>query len=169
MKHALDILDFAITMEKEGKFFFSEWSGRVKSTVTRELFTELAKWEEEHCQYLTKQRSALEQTGKIVPADAVIAEAEQKALKTFHDRGATGSTSEVTQSMSDLSALRLAITIEQDLNEFYRNAATKEKDKDLKEMFDMLSKWELNHRELLENEYGILKEQFWGEMGFQPF
>lgn len=170
MKYILEILDFAMTMEQEGKFFFSEWSGRVKSPTTKKLFQELAKWEEEHWQYLAGQRNALEKTGKIIPGEATIAAAEQKALETFYQRGA-GETSptEVNRCMGDLSALRLAITIEHDLHEFYGNAAAKAMDPDLKEMFEMLSRWEQNHHEILENEYNELKQEFWSEMGFQPF
>jgi rubrerythrin len=168
MKYTLEILDFAMTMEQEGKFFFTEWANRVKSAATKELFTELAKWEEEHIQFISKQRNALEKTGKILPIDTAVAAAEQKALQTFHDRGAAG-VSVVTRNMSDLSALRLAITIEHDLHGFYGNAATKEQEPDLKELFTMLSKWEQNHLELLENQYNTLKQEFWGEMGFQPF
>jgi rubrerythrin len=170
MKYALDILDFAMTMEREGKFFFTEWSGRVNSAITKELFLELAGWEEEHWKYLDRQRSSLESTGKIIPADAAVAEAEQKALQTFYDRGkGENSTTEVTRCMSDMTALRLAITIEQDLHEFYGKAAGHAEDQDLKSMFDMLSKWELNHREILEKEYGVLRQQFWSEMRFYPF
>jgi rubrerythrin len=170
MKYALDILDFAMTMEQEGKYFFSEWSGRVKSPATREIFAELAKWEEEHWRYLDGQRSSLEKTGKIVPADTTVAAAEQKALETFHNRGQgiSGQTA-VTADLGDLSALRLAITIEHDLHEFYGQAAAKAQDSDLKAMFAMLSKWELNHREILERQYGELRQLFWDKMGFAPF
>ncbi|MDR3588188.1 MAG: ferritin family protein [Negativicutes bacterium] len=170
MKYVLDILDFAMTMEQEGKFFFSEWSGRVGSAVTKEIFQELARWEEEHWQYLARQRSSLERTGKIIPADATVAQAEEKALATFYDRGrGESSRTEVTRCMSDMTALRLAITIEHDLHEFYGNAAGQAQDADLKEVFDSLSKWELRHREILEQEYGLLKEKFWSEMKFYPF
>lgn len=170
MKYALDILDFAMTLEQEGKFFFSEWSGRVKSTNTQAIFRELARWEEEHWRYLAKQRDSLERTGKIIPADQTVVAAEEKALSTFYDRGkGDNGPNAVTRCMSDMSALRLAITIEHDLHEFYGNAAEKAQDPDLKEMFAMLSKWELGHREILEQEYGILKQQFWSEMHFEPF
>jgi len=170
MKYILEVLDFAMTMEQEGKFFFSEWSGRVKSPATKEIFTELAKWEQEHWQYLANQRDALEKTGKIIPGEATTAAAEKKALETFHQRakGEAGPT-EVTRCMGDLSALRLAITIEHDLHEFYGNASAKATDPDLKEMFNQLSRWEQNHKEILENEYSQLKQEFWSEMGFQPF
>ena len=169
MKYILEILDFAMTMEQEGKFFFTEWSGRVKNDTTQKIFTELAKWEEEHWQYLAKQRNALEQTGKIIPGDATIAAAEQKALETFFQRGRSESLTEVNRCMGDMSALRLAIAVEHDLHGFYGKAAANAQDPDLKEMFDMLSRWELNHQEILENEYDTLKQQFWSEMGFQPF
>jgi rubrerythrin len=71
--------------------------------------------------------------------------------------------------MGDLTALRLSITIEHDLHEFYGNASKKAADPDLKEMFDMLSQWEQNHQEILENQYNALKQEFWAEMGFEPF
>lgn len=170
MDNTLAILDFAMTMEQEGKFFFAEWSGRVKNPATKEIFQELAKWEEEHWKYLASQRSALEQAGQIVPGEAPIAAAEKKALDTFYLRAkGDARPKESTSCMSDLSALRLAITIEHDLHEFYGNASAKAADPALKEMFAMLSRWEQNHREILENEYAALKEQFWSEMGFQPF
>lgn len=169
MKHILEILDFAMTMEQEGKFFFTEWSGRVKNATTKKIFTELAKWEEEHWQYLAKQRNALAQTGKIIPADTTLAAAEQKALEVFCQGGRGETLTEVSRVMSDMSALRLAIAVEHDLHGFYGNAATSAQDHDLREMFEMLSNWELNHQEILENEYNSLKQQFWSDQGFYPF
>ena len=170
MKYILEALDFAMMMEKEGQFFFSEWSRRVKNPTTQTIFTELAKWEQEHWQYLADQRNSLEKTGKIIPGPATTAAAERKALETFHQRaaGEAGPT-EVNSCMGDLTALRLSITIEHDLHEFYGNAAKKATDPDLKDMFDMLSKWEQNHQEILENQYNALKQDFWAEMGFEPF
>ncbi len=68
-----------------------------------------------------------------------------------------------------MSALRLAIAIEHDLHAFYGRAAVEAQDPDLKAMFAMLGKWELNHREILEGEYEVLKQAFWSRMGFAPF
>ena len=174
MKREAAILEFAMTMELEGKRFFADAAGRVKSAAAKQLLQELADWEDKHYLYLKAEQAKLQAAGDFSRADLsdTLLGPDKAKGQVFASRGA-GEGPEplmpVGDRTSDMSVLRMAMYIENDLQEFYRRAAENTRDSGGTAMFAKLAEWEGEHARILEAQYQGLQKSFWDEMGFSPF
>ena len=174
MKKELSIIDFAMSMEMEGKNFFAAAAERVASPQTRNVLRELSDWEEKHYRYLQEEKAKLVASGNFSKADLsdALLGPEKDKWQVFYARG-DGEGPEpsipVGERTSDMSVLRMAIFIENDLQGFYRRAAENTKDSGGTAMFIKLATWEGEHAKVLEAQYQSLQKEFWAEMGFSPF
>ena len=174
MKKELAIIDFAIAMELEGKDFFAAAAKRVASAETRKVLLELSEWEEKHCQYLLEEKAKLISSGDFANSDLsdTLLGPEKEKWQVFYSRGA-GEGPEPSIPLgdrtSDMSVLRMAIFIENDLQGFYRRAAENTKESGGSAMFVKLATWEGEHAKVLDAQYQSLQKEFWSEMGFSPF
>jgi rubrerythrin len=172
MEKQLVALNFALGMEKEGKAFFEKAAGSTKNAGARQSFTDLALMEAGHIAYIKANIASLSKDGSwmVEPSDDM--DQAKMGKSVFRDRGeGKGPEPELAigERTSDLSAVRIALAIENDLYEFYKRAAEHSNEPEAKAVFTKLSKWEKGHRELLEAQYDDMKEGFWSEMGFSPF
>ncbi len=172
MEKQLAALNFALGMEKEGKAFFEKAAASARNLGAKQAFTDLAHMEEGHIAYIQANIESLTKGGKwtVVPSEGMDQAKMGKAV--FHARGeGKGPEPELAISAltTDLSAIRIAIAIENDLFGFYARASEHSVERDAKAVFTKLSNWEKGHRELLEEQYEGMKEGFWSEMGFSPF
>jgi len=174
MKKELAIIEFAMAMELEGKNFFAAAAERVTSQETRKILQELADWEEKHYQYLLEEKTKLGTVGDFSKADLgdTLLGPEKEKWQVFYARGA-GEGPEpslpIGARTSDMSVLRMAIFIENDLQGFYRRAAEHTRASGGSAMFVKLATWEGEHAKVLDAQYQILQKEFWSEMGFSPF
>ena len=174
MKKALSIIEFAMAMELEGKNFFASAAQRVSSPETRKILHELSEWEEKHYKYLKEEKAKLERAGDFSTADLGdgLLGPDKDKWQVFYKRGAGEGpepSSPIGERTSDMSVLRMAIFIENDLQGFYRRAAEQTKDKGGFAMFAKLATWEGEHAKVLDAQYQGLQKEFWAEMGFSPF
>ena len=171
MKKSLDALFFALSMENQGEAFFRSSAARVKNSITKTMFQNLADWEVEHQQYIQAQLDSLQGAGKWDAAAAIPSEAAQVGPQTFRARGVDLPKEQslpVEEKTTELSALRMALFIEEDLYKFYKQAAAHTDDPEGKKVFATLSAWESDHRDILDSRYQVLKEAFFAELGFNP-
>lgn len=172
MDRQLAALNFALGMEKEGKSFFERAAASSRNVSAKDAFKDLAKMEEGHIKYIEENLSSLAKDGKwtVDPKDDLDKELMGKSV--FRDRGeGKGPEPELAigELTTDLSAIRIAMAIENDLHEFYMRAEKHAEDDGAKAVFGKLSEWEKGHRQMLEDQYEDMKEGFWSEMGFSPF
>jgi len=171
MEKQLAALNFALGMEKEGKAFFEKAAASARDQGAKQAFTDLAHMEEGHIAYVKANIASLTKGGKWAVAPTDDMDQTKMGRTVFHARGeGKGPEPELAISAltTDLSAIRIALAIENDLFGFYARAAEHSDDKDAKAVFTKLSNWEKGHRELLEEQYEGMKEGFWSEMGFSP-
>lgn len=165
MSEALNILAYAIKREEEGERFYKENLNRVHSKATREILEALVDMEKDHGELLKKRYDSLSKDGKWLPVTEDI-----KGADIFQLRFEAEKTTEDLQSaLSDISILRMAYLIENDLAEFYKKAADNIDDPEGKKLFQALSAWEVEHKEAL---YKVYMEHFhenWFDAGFAPF
>lgn len=171
MEKKLTILRFALGMEKEGRDFFAKAAETTANVSAKQVFKDLVRMEEGHIAFIQANIDSLIKEGKwtLEPVEGL-----DKALggKVFDARGkGKGPEPELAISAltGDMSALRIALAIENDLHEFYGRAAANSKEEDAKAVFTKLSGWEKEHREMLEAQYEEMKDSFWADMGFSPF
>ncbi|MBP1763905.1 MAG: Rubrerythrin [Firmicutes bacterium] len=173
MENSLAVIQFALSMEKEGELFFAAAAEQVQDGEAKTMFLELSQWEKTHQEFLQEQYDSLSKKGKwSEKLDMSLYDQESMKWSTFYRRGSGEGpepTVGINTSTTDLSALRLAMFIETDLYTFYQNAATHTAAPEGKKILLMLAEWELNHRKIIESYYEETRQSLWSQMGFAPF
>lgn len=163
----VNILKYAMRMEKEGAEFFLTQSQRFQDATTRELFKKLAKIEESHYDYLEQQLKHYTE-GKLTTEDISQQHMDQTESDIFHSRAKSEhlNTTLTESDTPDITILRMAYLIEKDFAEFYENARDYVEDDTLKALFEQLSSWEKGHEKLFKTEYQRLMKEYmtlpWG-------
>lgn len=163
---ALNILAYAIKREEEGERFYQENLGRISSKATRDILEALVEMEKEHGDLLRRRYETLDKTGQWLPVEEDI-----KGVEFFKIRfeAEHGKQTDREAAVSDISILRMAYLIENDLAEFYKKAADNIDNPEGKKLFQALSEWEVEHKDAL---YKVYQEHFhdsWFDAGFSPF
>jgi len=142
-------------MEKGINQFYSELSGKAKSTETRKTFTNLANWESEHVRYIQnfyqtlmdeREPTSFDEFAKKARPDVaeggiLLAELERK-IEEF-------------RFLDDTSAINFALRVEADEYNLYRSLASQTNDTNVKALAEEFMRWEQKHIEHLRK---MLKE-----------
>jgi hypothetical protein len=118
-----------------------------------------------HLELLRNTKAMLEERGEWAEYKGMVAGPMEGAPIFSRERVEQN----IVAYTSDLSALRMAYLIEKDAVDFYTHAADQISDVNGRRMFLDLAKMEQGHLDLLEGEYGYLRDQFQTAMGFAPF
>ncbi|MBP7110046.1 MAG: ferritin family protein [Firmicutes bacterium] len=172
MDKQLAVLSFALGMEREGKDFFTKAAGTARDEEARNVFLDLARMEEGHIAYIQANIDSLNREGKWTPEPVSGLDEDKMREQVFQARGkGKGPEPElpVGEVTTELSALRIALAIENDLYGFYGRAALHATEPDAIAVFQKLAGWEKGHREMLEAQYETMKEDLWSDIGFAPF
>ncbi len=169
MKKAERVVDFAMKMELEARDFYLDSMERVSRADTRSLLATLAEWEKGHYDFLKQHKDSLEGTGKWGKVSAPAESLEEAAGIVLEKRTGTAVEPPLGETSSDFSVLRMAMAIETDFQNFYGNAARTMNDPEGRKILEMLSEWEGDHQEYINEQYGVLHREFMNEMGFEPF
>lgn len=166
MSDILNILAYAIKREEEGERFYKDNLKRVTSKETKAVMESLAEMEREHTELLQKRYKALKENGEWLPFTEDI-----KGVSIFQERFEAEKTTkaDLESDLSDITILRMAYLIENDLAEFYKKAASDIEDPEGKRLFLALSNWEVEHKNTL---YKLYQDHFhdnWFDAGFSPF
>lgn len=161
----LTALQMAIQTEIDGHNFYQNFAERARDPSARAMFDRLARDEVMHLELLRNTRAMLEESGEWADYKGVRLEAMEGAPIFSRERVRQN----IVSYTSDLSALRVGYLIEKDAVDFYTHAAEQTDDPNGRRMFLDLARMEQAHLDLLEGEYGFLKDQFQSAMGFAPF
>ncbi|HNV34526.1 MAG TPA: ferritin family protein [Bacillota bacterium] len=172
MEKPLTVLGFALGMENNGLEFFKRAAKTVRDPNAKMIFLDLMKMEEGHIAYIKANIESIKEKGRwqLKPIEGYDEGKTAETVFKAREEGKAGETEfEIGEMTSDLSAIRIALAIENDLYEFYSRASAHAKGQDAKAVFKKLSEWEKEHREMLEAQYEEMREGFWSKMGFSPF
>ena len=171
MKKVLDALYLGLAMENQGEAFYRMSAGRVTSAAAKEMFLGLADWEAEHQQYIQGQIDSIVAGNKPDAEAAIPPEASQLGPSVFRARSVDypkEPSLPVEAKTTELSAMRMAMFIEDDLHKYYLKSAEETADPDGKAIFLKLAAWEVDHRDMLESRYEYLKEAYFATLGVSP-
>jgi rubrerythrin len=166
MSHALNILAYAIKREEEGEKFYKDNLQRVTSKETRAVMESLAEMEKEHAELLQGRYKTLKEKGQWLPFNDGV-QSGSIFQKRFEAEKTTQA--DLESDLSDITILRMAYLIENDLAEFYKKASEKIENPEGKRLFLTLSHWEVEHKNAL---YKLYQEHFhnsWFDAEFAPF
>lgn len=165
---AVQRLEMAMQIEREGRKFYLDAAERTEDDKGKAMWRSLARQEALHIQYLSNARRALVEKGQWASfgMEGVRFLSEQEIRRVFPET-AEG---KVEPSADELAALKTGIEMEIKSRDLYGELATKTKDPQGKDMYEVLARWEETHRRLLQAGYDYLKKTgFWldvQELGF---
>jgi rubrerythrin len=169
MESAKKILEFAMRMELEARDFYLDSREKVVQEETKQLVANLAEWEKGHYDYLLNQKESIEQNdGWDTEAQLPVEEATASEIISSKKSG-TQAEPPIGELTGDMGVLRMAMAIETDFKNFYRNATKKVDDEKGRKILEMLSEWEGGHQQMINEQYSALHKDFMAEMGFEPF
>ncbi|MGM0380216.1 MAG: ferritin family protein [Bacillota bacterium] len=163
MNSNLKVLEYALSMEKNGHNFYKENSKKAKDKNAKKVLASLAEIEKEHAEMIKEFMKKLKKD-KDMP-EINLSDGNQ----IFENELQEANFNVEKMDGSDLAIMRMAYLIENDFSKFYEKAAKKAKDKKVKNLLEKLADWENNHRDIFYNEFKDLMEDNWFEQNFYPF
>ncbi len=162
MSDTRKILEYALAMEKKGTAFYREQAEQVRDEEIKKLLHRLSQFEQEHVNYLQNKIDELREKADITFDPQAISEEEV----SFFSRK-KGELEE--DSKNDLPVIRMAYLIEKDFHDFYKKAGQKADGDQARKLFLELAAWEEKHLNYLYKMYQQILQEFWFDMGFEPF
>ncbi len=162
MSKTKKILEYALEMEKKGASFYREQAKNVHDFEARKLFEKLSDFEQEHVNFIQNkilelgERQAISFDPENITEEEFIFERRQEE--------------ELDQkTKKDLPIIRMAYLIEKDFHDFYKKASQQVSEKEARDLFVELANWEEKHLNYLYKMYQQMMQEFWFDMGFEPF
>ncbi len=169
MESSAKILEFAMKMELDARDFYLDSLERVRHHETKQLVADLAEWEKGHYEFLKKQKESVEKNSRWdTAAKPPVEEAAGEEIISSKKEG-TQVEPPLGELTTDMGVLRMALAIETDFCNFYKNAAKNLDDEEGRKILEMLSEWESGHQQMINEQYRALHRDFMAEMGFEPF
>ncbi len=163
---AEDILKEAILLEMKGKAFYTNVAEKSDSPAAKEIFEMMAREEDEHIAFLSKQFQSYEKTQKFVKPEAYQEHDEEEiVLKVLTEK----LKKETNAASFEAAAISAAIDFETRAVKIYSERAEEAIDPLEKELYAMLAEWESGHQKALHEMNEVLKEEIWNDNNFWAF
>lgn len=158
----LKLLKKAILNEVEGYEFYKLAAQGTSNQETADTFMLLAKEEEKHVEWLQRLLNELSDDTNVafelasidMPPSPEIFRWEKIQEEDAH---------------RSLTVFSIGLQMEKASAEFYEAGAKEAENEKVKQLFDILSKWEWAHYTQFLKEYEILMDMYWNEQGYSPF
>jgi rubrerythrin len=150
----MDILEYALQMEKDGENFYRRIASQTNSTAIKAVMNLLADEEVKHyhvIEQIAKDRYEMAETDILNNAKNIFIQMKDKE-------------EEFTSNQEQVELYRKAQEIEKQSQQFYTEKATQMDKEELKKLFEQLAKEEEKHYFLLENIIDfVLRPKHWLE------
>lgn len=161
-----DILKQAIIMENRGKSLYAKVAEQTKSEDVRKIFDIMAREEQLHIEFLSKQYVSYQKTGKFDKLSTEAAKGDDSiANLVFTDK----IKKDISGAGFEAAAISAAIDMESKSVEVYAARANEATDANEKELYNWLANWERGHHKLLIDLNRELTEKVWNDNNFWPF
>lgn len=163
---AEDILKEAILLEMKGKAFYTNVAEKCDSPAAKEIFEMMAREEDEHIEFLSKQFQNYKKTQKFVKPNGYQDHSEEEVtLKVLTEK----LIKETNAASFEASAISAAIDFETRAVKIYGDRAKEAVDPMEKELYQMLADWEAGHQKALHEMDKALREDIWNDHNFWAF
>lgn len=139
----MNVFDYAMKMELEGKAFYQKLASETDSEGLRKIFTELADDEQKHYTVFSKLKEK-EGVSSMLDSSAL-----EDAKNLFAELQADQSARNLLKS--NLDAYQYAMKAEKESAELYRDAAARETEESIKNLLLKIAVEEDKHFNILEN------------------
>ncbi len=159
-------LKVAIKTELDGHYFYLMAAESMKDTKGKELFKVLAEEEMSHKKFLEKNYKSLLETGKI---DSGASLGKKKIFDGDNPIFSDSIKSRLGDAHFEMTALSIAINLELNSINHYKEQKNLAEDEDVKSFFQELIDWETGHYDALLRQDEAIKHEYWEAAGFAPF
>ena len=152
----------AILMEIEGYEFYKMAQSQFEEAEVKSAFGQLMEEEKMHAQWLEE---AYQKLNDQPDAKAALSFLEATPTATIFDWSKLMQKS----AQSPLAVFGIALELEKSSMDHYQKQADATDIPELKQLFEILVKWERTHYDQFDGLYKELKEEWWAEQNFAPF
>lgn len=167
MNNELAVLKEAIIAEMKASEFYKLAAEKSDDPEVKTAFNELAAEEELHMGWLKEIYRNLADPKK---------KTEEFAFETFLKSNAKRdpnvlkfSEKALATATISVAVYGIAVNMEKNAVEFYRNAAARTTEPRLQRLFNMLVEWETGHAEQFSAIYETMMDDWWDDQGFAPY
>jgi rubrerythrin len=165
-KRTVEGLEKAMQAEMQGYHFYQMAAKSTEDAKAAETFRYLADEEKGHFNFLKGQLESITKTGK---ASSDIRLGEKMEFTGNHPIFSDQLRARVGGAHYEMTALAIAIQLEQSAVEFYKAESEVAEDSEIASFYRELMLWEQGHLAAFEAEDRALKEDYWNEARFSPF
>jgi rubrerythrin len=150
----MNILEMVVKMEKDSIKFYNEAAEKTKNPIGKKMFLMVADDEKRHLEMVSKIIKGM----NIKPKDV----SPLKTMKSLFENMKSEMIHKIEVSVDELEAFNVAMHMEQDGAEFYKNALGKAAKKKERALLERLVQEEQEHYQILSNTYVYLSNtQSW--------
>jgi rubrerythrin len=157
----IDALKNALLLERRAHVFYSSIAGQAKDADVASVFSHMADEEASHAMFIETQIQSLQETGNF--ADLSKHTAALETVLDAHTRV------KIIAAGYEAAAISAAMALEEKAVAFYSGQAAETDDKEGKDFYTWLAKWETQHLEWLAEMDKRLREEIWNDNSFWPF
>lgn len=153
-----DALEVAMANEEQGLRFYTLAVEATEDDTTRQVFTHLAKDEQQHLIQLQKEYDALRRAQTWLDDEPSLLHFDDDRLQTIFPRG-QDNIRHIVETASPAEALRVAMDAEQRSYEFFRYYANRVEYAKGRAIFAQFAQEEERHLEMIQAAYHALQDQ----------
>ena len=165
-KELLAALRQAMTAERTGHTFYSMAAQNTADPTGKEAFLQLAREETEHFQFLAAHYKSLVDRGVLSPTAKLRSHGDVMGDSPIFSEALR---ERIADAHFEMSALSIAVQLELNGIQYYREQAAKAKLPAVKKLFEELAAWESSHYDALLRQQQALQDEYWSTAGFEPF
>jgi len=159
---------FGVAMkgEIEGRELYRAAADRTNDKKAKEVFMYLAEEEDRHFETLKAMYNSYSSEGKLkIPEMPRIVRFDDASSPIF----SRDFKKRIGEKHFEMSALSLALRLENDSVQYYAKMAKESDNSGLKDFFNRLSQWEKDHYDAIYAEISYLEDEYYAENHFAPF
>ena len=162
----LGALRAAMQGERTGHEFYKVAAASTKDPQGKKVFKQLAEEELAHFDFLRQHLQSVTEKGELASGLTL---GEAHALATDHPIFSADFKRRIKEAHFEMSALAIAVQLELNAINLYREQAAKAPHAEARKLFESLVEWESGHYDALIRQQQELQEAYWNEAGFAPF
>ncbi|MCF8008247.1 MAG: ferritin family protein [Halanaerobiales bacterium] len=161
-KDELNVIKEAILNENEGYQVYMMAAEKIDKKEISQSFKKLAQEELKHIKWLKDLYSNFEQKTEMKFTIEEVTSPEKPRIFKWEKI-------EKENLSFALSVFGLGVKMEKEAIEYYKNAVNKTESMKAKKLYKKIIDWEYQHLNFFQEQYDMLREDWWAEQSFEPF
>lgn len=161
-KDELSVIKEAILNENEGYQVYMMAAEKIDKEEISQSFKNLAKEEQKHIEWLKDLYNNFDQETEMKFTIDQITPAEKPRIFKWEKI-------EKENLSFALSVFGIGVKMEKEAIEYYKNAVSKTDSIKAKKLYKKIIDWEYQHLNFFQEQYDMLREDWWAEQSFEPF